>query len=133
MAVLLAPPVAGQAVGEWAKQQACRKQIFETDVLSVAGFEEYLVAGDEVRSEEREHRAEQRVTESLSIMTDVVALGAAYWEGIRHFAESKRLLSSMDATALRIACAMPRKLPTDSQAERLMSVRARCEEAGFSC
>lgn len=131
MEVLLSPPVAGQAVGEWAKQQACRKRIFETDLPVVDGFEAYLVTKSEVGAEEREQRVQQRVSEGLEMLTEAVNLGAAYWDRVRHFAQSKGLLSPTDTVALRIACAIPKKLPTDFQAARLMTIKSRCEEVGF--
>lgn len=131
MGVLLSPPVAGQAVGEWAKQQACRKRIFETDVPVVDGLDAYLVTKSDVGAEEREQRVQQRVSEGLEVLTEAIALGATYWDRVRHFAQSKGLLSPADSVALGIACAMPRKLPTDFQAGRLMTIRSRCEEVGF--
>lgn len=131
MEVLLSPPVAGQAVGEWAKQQACRKRISETDVPVVDGFDAHLVAKPDVRVAEREQRVQQRVADGLEVLTVAVSLGADFWERIRQFATSKRLLTPTDSVALGIACAMPRKLPTDFQAERLMTIKSRCEEVGF--
>jgi hypothetical protein len=130
--VLLSPPVAGQAVGEWAKQQACRKRVFDTEVTVLDGFESYLVERSEVASEAREQRAQHRVLEGLEALTAAINLGPAYWEEIQRFARPKGLLGPEDAVVLGIACAMPRRLPTDVQAARLMSVRARCEEAGYS-
>lgn len=132
MDVLLSPPVAGQAVGEWAKQQACRKRMFETDVPVVDGFDAYLVTRSDVGTAEREQRGQQRVAEGLSVLTEALTLGADYWERVRNFAQSKRLLGPTDSVALGIACSMPRRLPSDMQAGRLMAVRARCEEAGFA-
>lgn len=131
MEVLLSPPVAGQAVGEWAKQQACRKRIFEMDVPIAQGFDTYLVSKTDVGAEERDRRSQQRVTDGLAALTEAMALGAPYWAGVRQFAKAKGLLSLEDDTALGIAAMMPRKLPTDAQAARLMAVRGRCQDAGL--
>lgn len=131
MDVLLSPPVAGQAVGEWAKQQACRKRIFETDVPVVTGFDTYLVSKMDAGAEDRERRSQQRVTDGLVAVTEAISLGAPYWIRVRQFGRAKGLLSIEDDTALGIASSMPRKLPTDAQAARLLAVRARCQEAGL--
>ncbi|MDU7525368.1 MAG: hypothetical protein E7K72_29060 [Roseomonas mucosa] len=51
---------------------------------------------------------------------------------LRVFARAKRLTAADDEGALTVACSMPRKVPTDWQAAKLLAVRRRCEEAGFA-
>jgi hypothetical protein len=41
------------------------------------------------------------------------------------------MLSHDDERALGIACAMPPYIPTDSQAQRLLTILQRCKEFGF--
>jgi len=131
MRVLRAPPVGGQTITEWAKQQACRKQALETDVPVVEGFDALLVGKEEVRAGCREAREGQEVVDGLAAVTEVLRLGAPWWQALRSFAQSRRLLGSEDAALLGIACAMPSKIPTDWQASRLLRMRLRCEEAGL--
>jgi hypothetical protein len=94
-------------------------------------FRDYLVAGADAKAEDCEHREQQRVTDGLTALTDVMALGAQYWESVRAFGRSAKLLSPEDDAALLVAAAMPRKLPTDKQATRLIAVRDRCADEGF--
>jgi hypothetical protein len=131
MGVLASPPKEGQHIGEWAKQQACRTRALQTEVPVVAGFENYLVGGADAKAEDREHRDQQRVTDGLAALTDVMALGPEYWEDIRAFGRKERVLSPDEDSILIVACGMPRRLPTDKQAIRLIAVRDRCVEAGF--
>src|SRR6185369_15321991 len=63
--VLWSPPISGQNISEWAKQQACRKRALETDVPVVAGLDALLVEKADARSDDRKHREEQRVTDGL--------------------------------------------------------------------
>lgn len=128
--ILLSPPVEGQAVGEWAKQQACRKRTLEAEVPIVPGFEAYVVSKADIESEDRAERSRQRVADGLSAMSEVIKLGAEYWIGIRIFARSKKLLSFHDDAALAIASNIPNKLPTELQAMRLMDIRNKCAELG---
>ena len=67
----------------------------------------------------------------LNALTEVMELGAPYWEDVRAFGKSAKLLSPDDDMILAVATAMPRKLPTDKQATRLIAVRDRCIDAGF--
>ncbi len=131
MHVLSTPPKEGQHIGEWAKQQACRSRALQTSVPVIPGFESLLVAGIDAKADDREHRDQQRVTDGLAALTDVMALGAPYWEGIREFGRAAKILSPDDDGVLALACQMPRKLPTDRQAMRLIAVRDKCAEAGF--
>ena len=131
MGVLASPPKEGQHVGEWAKQQACRSRAFQTEVPVVAGFDAYLVQGADAKAEDREHRDQQRVTDGLAAVTEVMALGAPYWETIRAYGRMARILTPDDDTALAVACLMPRRLPSDRQAVRVIAVREKCVEAGF--
>lgn len=131
MEVLLSPPQAGQNVGEWAKQQACRKRIFETKVPVVNGFDNFLIEKSQAVAEERGQREVQRVTDGLAAVTEVIELGGQYWSRIRAFARAKGLLSPEDDSALEVASKVPRRIPNDYQASRAVSVRGRCIEAGF--
>ena len=131
MKQLQSPPQAGQNISEWAKQQACRKGALEAVVAVESRFDTVLVARSEMRSNAREERGNQRVTEGLAALQNVIALGADVWLSILSFGKAKRLLTSDDEQAVRIACSIPRRLPTDWQAERLLVVLKRCEDAGL--
>jgi hypothetical protein len=129
--VLWSPPQAGQNISEWAKQQACRKRALETEVPVVPGFETFLVEKSEARAADREQREGQRVTDGLAEVSQVVELGAPFWQRLRAFARAKRLTSAEEDSVLAIACAIPRKVPADWQASRVLAVKKRCEEEGF--
>jgi hypothetical protein len=131
MDVLANPPKEGQHVGEWAKQQACRSVALRTEVSAIAGFDAHLIAAVDAKADDREHRDQQRVTDGLVAVTDVMNLGPAFWERIRVFGRTSRTLTPDDDAALVVACAMPRRLPSDRQAARLIAVRDRCVQAGF--
>lgn len=132
MKVLRSPPQAGQNISEWAKQQACRKTALEADVEVELGFDRWLVGKGDSKAADREERGKQRVTEGLAAVTEAIAFGAEAWREVRAFARERRLISRDDDLALTIACAMPRQIPSDKQAERLRTILQRCAEAGFS-
>jgi hypothetical protein len=63
-------------------------------------------------------------------VAEIVNTGVAFWSSLRTFARDKRLTTTPDDEgALTVFCAMPRKVPTDWKAARLLSARLRCEEA----
>lgn len=129
--VLWSPPQAGQNISEWAKQQACQKRALETEVPIVPGIEAFVLEKGDARSDARRQRGDQRVADGLASVTEVITLGSAFWQRIRAFARANRLASADDDAALAIGCAIPRKVPSDWQAARLLAVKKRCEEEGF--
>jgi hypothetical protein len=132
MRVLRSPPLSGQNVSEWAKQQACRKTALEAEVPVEPGFDAFLIGKDDARSAVREDQEKQRVADGVQTVAEVMTAGAAFWSSIRVFARAKRLTTPDEEGALTVACSMPRKVPTDWQAAKLLAVRRRCEEAGFA-
>ena len=132
MDVLRRPPLAGQNISEWAKQQACRKKALEAVVTVESGFDAFNLKKDDARLAVREDQGNQRIADGLQAVAEVLEAGAAFWMSLRIFARAKRLTITNDESALTVACSIPRKVPTDGQAAKLLAVRRRCEEAGFA-
>ncbi len=129
--VLRDPPQAGQNISEWAKQQACRKRALETPVDLVARFDDFVVARDEVRAATRERREEGRIDDGLARVTEVIELGAPFWQAVERFALGKGLVTADDQKALRPARNVPRMVPEPWQAAQLIELLQRCRERGF--
>jgi len=129
--VLWSPPQAGQNISEWAKQQACRKRAFETEVPVLPGLDLYVVERADARSDDRRQREDRRVTDGLAAVSEVVMLGSTFWQQLRAFARTNKLASPDEDSILGIACAIPKKVPADWQASVALAVKKRCEEAGF--
>ena len=130
--VLLNPPSAGQNVSEWAKQPACRKTGLEAHVKVVSDFDDWTVSRDQHRADNRQKKATGRIDEGLAAIQRVMEYKAPYWEALRKFCLSKRLLSPEDGAALNRVCRSSIKVPDDRQAARLIRLISRAEEAGWS-
>jgi len=130
--VLRSPPQAGQNITEWAKQQACRKRALETPVAEVPGFRARLVGAEEQRVARKAAREDGRVDRGVQAITEVMQKDAQFWQGLRSYARQKKLLFPEDERALIPAVNMPKMVPSDRQAERLILLLTRCEELGFS-
>lgn len=129
--VLRRPPVAGQNISEWAKQQACRKTALEAPVDVVGGFDDWIITSDEHRGRTRQQKTIGRIDRGLDSLKRVLERDVRYWESLRGFCRSKRILSSDDERALTPACQMPGMMPTDRQADRLLNLVERAEGAGW--
>jgi hypothetical protein len=130
--VLRSPPQAGQNITEWAKQQACRKRALETPVPEVAEFRARLVGAEEQRAVRKSAREDGRVDRGVQAITEVMQKDAQFWRAVQTYARQKKLLFPDDERALVPAVNMPKMVPSDRQAERLISLLSRCEEVGFT-
>jgi hypothetical protein len=129
---VLLPPRIGQNIGEWAKQQACRKIALETRVQIVADFDDWVGKGGEKRLQEREARRTRRVHDGLDVLKQVLEHDANYWISVREFCRSRNLITFEDERSLIPACQMPNKIPTDRQAACLMRLVEKALDAGWS-
>ncbi|MGH8255150.1 MAG: AIPR family protein [Steroidobacteraceae bacterium] len=130
--VLRSPPLAGQNIGEWAKQQACRKRALETGIAEVAGFRARLAGREDQKSARKAARSDGRVDRGVEAITEVMQKDAPFWQAVRAYARQRNLLFPEDERALHPAVNLPKMVPTDRQAERLISLLSRCEDAGFA-
>lgn len=129
--VLQNPPLSGQNISEWAKQQACRKAALETAVPKVEGFDEWIISSDERRASKRDQRATGQIDRGLDAVKQVLARDSNYWESLRGFCRTKRLLLPEDEKALVPACRIPHMVPSDRQAGRLLQLVERATAAGW--
>jgi hypothetical protein len=129
--VILKPPIAGRNISEWAKQQACRKLALETKVGIVKGFDEWTISADQQRANKREQSKTGLIDQGLHAVKQVCEQSATYWTSLRDFCRSKRILSPYDEEALVVACRLPRSVPTDSQAARLLLLVERAGTKGW--
>ncbi len=130
--VLRTPPLAGQNISEWAKQQGCRKAALEKPVALVKGLDHWIVTQDEQRARKREQRATGLIDRGLDSVKQVLSHDSKYWEALRGFCRTKRILLPDDERALVPACQIPTLVPTDKQAARLIQLVSRAVEAGWN-
>jgi hypothetical protein len=130
--ILRFPPRAGQNIGEWAKQQACRKTAIDTRVKIVSDFEDWVGRGGEQRLQARDARRNRRVQDGLDVLKQVLEHDAAYWISAREFCRAKNILTPEEERSLVPACQIPHRVPTDRQAASLMRLVEKALDAGWS-
>jgi hypothetical protein len=129
--VLQQPPLAGQNISEWAKQQACRSMALEAAVSAVKGIDDWILTSDDRRARKREQRTTGLIDRGLDSVKRVVSRESRYWESLREFGRAKRILLPDDEKALVPACRLPSLVPTDRQAARLLQLVDRAVEVGW--
>jgi len=129
--VLREPPLAGQNIGEWAKQQACRKKAMETPVTTAPDFDTWVITGEEKRANKREERRGRRAHDALDDLKRVLEHNSGFWTAVRAFGRAKSILSAEEERALVPACKIPEMIPTDRQATCILRVLDKVTEAGW--
>jgi len=129
--VLQNPPLTGQNISEWAKQQACRSTSLETAVPVVTGLDDWILTSEDRSARRREQRATGLIDRGLDSVKRVVARDSRYWQSLREFARTNRILQPADEKALVPACQIPTMIPSDRQAARLLQLADRAVEAGW--
>ena len=90
-----------------------------------------LIDADDQRAVRNYARDESRVDRGLEAITAVMKKDAEFWQALESYARQRNLLFPEDERALVPAKNLPRMVPTDRQAQRLMSLLSRCEGSGF--
>lgn len=129
--ILQSPPVTGQNISEWAKQQACRNTALEAQVSAVKGFGDWIISSQEFSTRKREQRTAGVIDRGLDAIKQIVSHDAKYWESLREFSRARDILHPEDERALVPACRIPSMIPTDRQATRLLQLVDRAVEAGW--
>lgn len=130
--VITSPESGISNVTEWAKRQACWQRATKIEVRAVDGFDKELIPKLIVSSNERAAQGEQRVLSGIERQRLVVNLGIEYWKRLNAWGQGRRFFGPDESSILAVAMAMPRKLPTEKQSWRLVEMKQRAEEEGFS-
>jgi hypothetical protein len=125
-------PESQQNLTQWAKRQGCWEQVQKLPVVLSDDFLESLVDASDASLEARAARAMQQVDSGIDYQAAVLTLGPSYWQSILAWAEKRGSLASSDRNGLRAAAGFSATLPTDKQCKRLLQLKERFEEAGFT-
>jgi hypothetical protein len=129
--VITSPESGFSNVTEWAKKQACWQRASKLPVLVVDDFEKELTLKLYEASEKKASKEEQKVLGGIERQTMVYELGAAYWLGLRSWAQPRLLFTPDEMSILGVAAAIPKKQPTEKQSWRLVDLKQKAEGEGF--
>lgn len=118
-------------VTQWCKRDGCWDSVQSIEYTLSPNIEKCLIGQDEIRIAKRDAKKDQRIVSETDTMTKVIEIPATSWQNALSFATSKRLISSDEMIALRIAGQIPNKLPTAVQCKKLLRVLERLQEEGF--
>lgn len=130
--VITHPPEGVRNFSEWAKKQACWKQLEVRKLRYPEDFDRMLVSPEIYDERSREAREETRLDTSVKAELEVFRLGASFWVEARMWAKERGLLSPREHGILETCSAIPNKLPSEKQCAIAMRALSKLKEDGFS-
>lgn len=118
-------------VTQWCKREGCWNSVQSIDFQLPCEIENCLVSQDIMRAIVREARTDRRIEIDTDAMIKVVKIRSDQWCSVMEFASNKRMITSEELVALRIACQLPLKVPTPIQSKKLIALLERLYEEGF--
>ncbi|ANE45251.1 AIPR protein [Paenibacillus swuensis] len=120
-------------VTQWCKRDACWKAISDLDVEMLDELVTVLVAKDELKSEIKIAKKEQKVISGIEAQMKVVNLGADYWKQMKEFLNNNNMkLSILEGESLKIACLIPSKLPNQVHSQQLVNLIDKAKIEGWT-
>jgi hypothetical protein len=98
----------------------------------VAEFNAKRAGAEDTKAAQKIAKSDGRVDRGVEAIVEVTRQDASFWRAIRQLAQQRNLLFPEDEKALFPTVNLPRLVPTDSQAVRLIRLLSRCEELGFT-
>jgi hypothetical protein len=129
--VISIPPSGFSNISEWCKKEACWTQVHKVDVVLAKGLQDELVLKDHDASSKRSSIQDQRVSNGIERQTLVLSLGAEYWSKLLRWSMGNSLLTPDEQSIVKVAAAIPLRLPSEKQSWRLIDIRDKAEEEGF--
>lgn len=129
--VLTTPQSGIRNVTEWAKKQACWSGVMRADAAYDEEFTDSLVEPDEDLATQRDGRRQEALLSGIEAQTKVVEMGGAFWSRVRQWAAPNRAFSVMDDGILRACSQLERRLPSERQCVRAVTILDRARREGY--
>jgi len=116
---------------EWAKQPACWTRVKDLEVQWPNGWTTTLITGGEQAATKRAAVRDQKVLNGIEAQTAVVKAGGSFWREVYEWGFAKELLTPTEASILKVAAAIPARLPSEKQSLVTIETLRKLHEEGF--
>ena len=129
--VITNPPTGVKNFSEWAKKQACWKQLEDRKLKYPDCVESIIVSNELLDERAREALAEGAQETNIQAELKVFELGAAFWLEVRNWARDRGLLSPRENGILEICSAIPKKIPSEKQCKLAILALEKLKKEGL--
>lgn len=130
--VIVDPGRPVENVTEWCKNKLCWERVEKIEIPLLADFRRELVDGDELRGARKDARKMQKTDKGISAQMEILKLSPTYWTQLKKWGEKNGLLTPEEQKLVAFATRIPASIPNPYQSQRLLEIRARIEDEGFS-
>jgi hypothetical protein len=119
-------------VTEWCKRERCWDDLKSS--INTAAFDDIdsdLISAEDASSERRIARKDQKVTNQVEAQSQVVTLGAPYWQKLLKWAETGTDMTPSEVEMLRMASRIPKIVPTGPQSVKLLQINEKAITEGW--
>lgn len=120
-------------VTQWCKQAKCWERAQKNKWTIRQDFLKTLVSKETIKGEEKEAKAERKVANEVDALKFIIAAGTDYWRNVLEWSSSRRLLSDMEMSILKMIINMnvTGRIPSVKQAKVMLKARERLIAEGM--
>lgn len=130
--VLVAAPPEKSNVTEWAKIDGCWIKVRELELELSARFRRELIDRAKIRDIRDDAEDAQEIDEGINAQRAVLEAGAVFWRRVMDWGVATRALSPSELSFLKVGASMPRQIPSESQAKRILQIKKKAVTEGFN-
>lgn len=120
-------------VTQWCKQAKCWERAQNNNWTFNASFQKTLVSKETINTEEKEAKEERKVANEVDALKFIITAGSEYWKNVLEWSDSRRLLSDMEKSILKmiINISITGRTPSVKQAKVIIKARERLIAEGM--
>ena len=120
-------------VTQWCKQAKCWERAQNNNWTFNASFQKILVSKESVNTEEKEAKEERKVANEVDALKFIITAGSEYWKNVLEWSDSRRLLSDMEKSILKmiVNISITGRTPSVKQAKVIIKARERLIAEGM--
>jgi len=120
-------------VTEWCKKEQCWITLCSRKYGLCSDIAKCMIDKAEEKYDLKESKKYQRMDNGIKAQTEVVSYGQAYWEKLLYWGKSKNLLPDIDISFIMSATKINYgRIPSERQSQRILNIRAKMIEEGFT-
>lgn len=120
-------------VTQWCKQAKCWERAQSNNWTFNASFQKALVSKETISTEEKEAKEERKVANEVDALKFIITAGSEYWKNVLEWSDSRRLLSDMEKSILKmiVNISITGRTPSVKQAKVIIKARERLIAEGM--
>lgn len=114
-------------VTEWCKRELCWQQAQKQKWTINESFLKTLISQESLKVEEKEAKEERKVANEVDDLKFIIASGKEYWQKVMDWGVTRRLLSDMELSIIKMVINMEitGRIPSSKQAKVVIKARER--------